>query len=106
MKHVEYNTQDVCSKKIIFDIDDEGKIRNLTFIGGCNGNLKAIGKLCEGKDASEIATLLQSNFTKQIKRGLCKCIDLIFHFTFLLFVVLLYKLQRFRHLHYFFLLIQ
>ena len=61
MKHVEYNTQDVCSKKIIFDIDDEGKIRNLTFIGGCTGNLKAIGKLCEGKDANEVAELLKGN---------------------------------------------
>ena len=61
MKHVEYNTEGVCSKKIIFDIDDEGKIRNLTYIGGCNGNLKAIGKLCEGKDALEIAKLLEGN---------------------------------------------
>ena len=61
MKHIEYNTQDVCSKKIIFDIDDEGKIRNLSFVGGCNGNLKAIGKLCEGKDAKEIAKLLAGN---------------------------------------------
>ena len=61
MKHIEYNTSDVCSKKIIFDIDDEGKIRNLTYIGGCNGNLKAIGKLCEGKDALEIAKLLEGN---------------------------------------------
>ena len=61
MKHIEDDTKDVCSKKIIFDIDDEGKIRNLTFIGGCNGNLKAIGKLCEGKDASQIAKLLEGN---------------------------------------------
>lgn len=61
MKHIEYNTSDVCSKKIIFDIDENGKIRNLTFIGGCNGNLKAIGKLCEGKDAKDIAKLLEGN---------------------------------------------
>ena len=61
MKHIEYNTCDVCSKKIIFDIDDEGKIINLTYVGGCNGNLKAIGKLCEGKDALEIAKLLEGN---------------------------------------------
>ena len=61
MKHIEYNTSDVCSKKIIFDIDDEGNIRNLTYIGGCNGNLKAIGKLCEGKNALEIAKLLEGN---------------------------------------------
>lgn len=61
MKHIEYKTQGVCSQKIIFDIDDENKIRNLIFIGGCNGNLRAIGKLCEGKDANEIANILKGN---------------------------------------------
>ncbi len=61
MKHVDYIPQGVCSKKISFDIDDNNKIRNLTFLYGCNGNLKAIGKLCEGKDALEIANILENN---------------------------------------------
>ena len=37
----------VCSKLIDFDLE-EGKIHNLKYLGGCNGNLKAIGALLEG----------------------------------------------------------
>ena len=37
----------VCSKKIDFDLID-GKIYNLKYLGGCNGNLQAIGSLLEG----------------------------------------------------------
>lgn len=61
MKHITYRTKGVCSSAISFDIDDEGKMHNLSFIGGCNGNLKAIGRLCEGKEAAEIAKLLEGN---------------------------------------------
>jgi uncharacterized protein (TIGR03905 family) len=31
------------------------------FTGGCNGNLKAIGRLVEGKDAKEVAGILRGN---------------------------------------------
>ena len=61
MKHVEYTPRGVCSTKIVFDIDDQGLIRNLAFTNGCNGNLKAIGKLCEGQKAEHIKTLLAGN---------------------------------------------
>lgn len=61
MEHHVYYPQGVCSRQIDFDLDDAGKIHNLVFTGGCNGNLKAIAKLCEGKEASEIATLLNGN---------------------------------------------
>ena len=54
MKAVEYKTHGTCSKVIRFDIDDEGRIHNLKFEGGCNGNLQGIGKLCEGMKAEEI----------------------------------------------------
>lgn len=50
----------VCSRQITFDYED-GKIYNLRFVGGCNGNLKAIGKLCEGKDLKEIRDILKGN---------------------------------------------
>ena len=60
MEHVTYTPSGVCSKQIDFDIED-GKIRNLVYIGGYNGNLKAIGKLVEGKDAGEVADILRGN---------------------------------------------
>ena len=42
-------------------IDDNGIIRNMSFIGGCNGNLKAISKLCEGQKAENIKNILAGN---------------------------------------------
>ena len=56
----EYAPQGVCSRKINFDIV-EGKLHNVHFTGGCLGNLIAISKLVEGKDAKEVATLLEGN---------------------------------------------
>ncbi len=61
MKHVTFSPKGVCAMQIDFDIDDENKMHNVKFIGGCNGNLKAIGLLTEGKDASEIAGILKGN---------------------------------------------
>jgi len=60
MEHVTFNPKGVCSVQIDFDIED-GKLYNVSFIGGCNGNLKAIGRLVEGKDAKEIADILRGN---------------------------------------------
>ena len=56
----EYAPQGVCSRKINFDIID-GKLHNVRFTGGCPGNLIAISKLVEGKDAREISDLLEGN---------------------------------------------
>lgn len=61
MKNFVYTPQRVCSKQITFDIDDDNKLHNVKFLGGCPGNLLAIGKLIEGKDASEIAGILKDN---------------------------------------------
>ena len=61
MDHHTYKPSGVCSVKIDFDIDDDKKLHNVVFTGGCNGNLKAIGRLVEGKDASEIASVLKGN---------------------------------------------
>lgn len=61
MKSYSYQTAGVCSKQINFNVDDEGKLHNVEFIGGCPGNLLAIGKLVEGKDAKEIADILRGN---------------------------------------------
>lgn len=61
MKHVTYSPKGVCAYQIDYDIDDAGTIRNLVFEGGCNGNLKAIGKLLEGMDARKAADILRGN---------------------------------------------
>ena len=61
MKHVEFTPKNVCSQKIIFDITDDNKITNLSFIGGCSGNLRAISKLLEGFPAEKAIEILQGN---------------------------------------------
>ncbi len=61
MNHITFKPKGVCSFQIDFDIDDENKLHNTSFMGGCNGNLKAIGRLVEGKDAAEIADILRGN---------------------------------------------
>lgn len=58
--HYRYKTKNVCSSEINFDLV-EGKLHNVVFTGGCNGNLKAIGKLVEGMDADQVIALLKGN---------------------------------------------
>ncbi len=52
-----YRTQGVCSRSISFDLDN-GIVSNVKFDGGCNGNLKGISALAEGKPATEVIDVL------------------------------------------------
>ncbi len=54
-----YNTQGTCSRQIIIDVDDNGIIEQVTFIGGCNGNTKGISSLVKGMKIDEVITKLQ-----------------------------------------------
>lgn len=56
-----YEPKGVCPMQISFDIDDDNRVTNIEFFGGCNGNLKAISKLVDGKTAEEIYNLLAGN---------------------------------------------
>jgi uncharacterized protein (TIGR03905 family) len=49
----EFKTKGTCSQKIFFDVE-EGKLKNVQFLGGCNGNLKGIAALVEGMDIDEV----------------------------------------------------
>lgn len=53
MFHYDYKTHDTCSQVISLDIDGD-KVHNISFMGGCNGNLKAIPILVEGMTVTEI----------------------------------------------------
>ena len=55
-----YRTNGVCSVQINFKLNND-VVTDVEFIGGCNGNLKAIGRLVEGKDAKEVAEILRGN---------------------------------------------
>ena len=49
----EYKTKGTCSQRIFFEIED-GKVKNVQFVGGCNGNLKGIAALVEGMDVQDV----------------------------------------------------
>lgn len=49
----EYKTKGTCSQRILFEIKD-GKVYNVEFIGGCNGNLQGISKLVDGLDVDTV----------------------------------------------------
>ena len=56
MRH-NFRTQGVCSHTISFDLEN-GIVSNVAFEGGCNGNLKGIAALAEGKNAGELINTL------------------------------------------------
>lgn len=53
-----YKTRGTCSRQIDFELEN-GIVKNVTFFGGCNGNLKGIGALVEGKPAQEVIEILK-----------------------------------------------
>ncbi len=54
----EHKLKGVCSRSVSFEIND-GKVSNVKFVGGCNGNLKAIGTLVEGMEVDEVISRLE-----------------------------------------------
>lgn len=53
-----YKTHGTCAREISFELED-GIVKNVSFFGGCNGNLKGISALVEGKKAEEIIPLIK-----------------------------------------------
>ncbi|MBQ6121123.1 MAG: TIGR03905 family TSCPD domain-containing protein [Clostridia bacterium] len=58
--HHDYRTEMVCSQLISFDLDGD-TVSNIRFMGGCNGNLKAISKLVDGWSVDKIESYLKGN---------------------------------------------
>ena len=54
MKHIVYQTSGTCSQQIDLDIDDENRVRNVQFLGGCNGNLQGVSRLVEGMKVEDV----------------------------------------------------
>ena len=55
-----YRTRGVCATTINFEIED-GIVSDVSFVGGCNGNLKAISRLVEGMEAEKVIDILKGN---------------------------------------------
>ena len=54
----EYTPVGVCSRKIYLEVND-GKVENIEFVGGCNGNLKGIAELVKGMDVEDVIERLE-----------------------------------------------
>ena len=65
----EFKTSGTCSRSILFDVVD-GKVQNVQFIGGCNGNLKGIAALVEGMDVDTVIERVQG-ITCGMKKTSC-----------------------------------
>ena len=55
-----YKTRRVCAREIDFNLDGD-VVSDISFLGGCNGNLKAISKLCDGMTVEQIEKKLKGN---------------------------------------------
>jgi uncharacterized protein (TIGR03905 family) len=54
----QYKTKGTCSAMITFELDND-QVKNVKFMGGCNGNLKGIGALVEGMNIDDAITRLE-----------------------------------------------
>lgn len=55
---MKYRPRGVCSQEINFEIEDN-KVKNVSFLGGCSGNLQGIGRLIEGMDVNEAISRIE-----------------------------------------------
>ena len=51
--HYTYKTKGTCSQQIEFDLNGD-VVTNVSFLGGCNGNLKAISSLVDGMTVEDV----------------------------------------------------
>ena len=54
-----YSCKGTCSRSINFCMDENHIITGVTYTGGCNGNLKGVGALCEGQKAEDLIQRLE-----------------------------------------------
>ena len=54
-----YKTKGVCAQGIEFEIDDNKKVHNVKFTGGCSGNTQGVAKLVEGMKAEDAIARLE-----------------------------------------------
>ena len=75
MKTVSIKPENVCSREMILEIDDDGTIKSAKVIGGCMGNLQGICKLIEGLKANQVIEKLQGIKCRGSRTGETSCPD-------------------------------
>lgn len=54
-----FNLHGTCAKQVNFELNDENLIKNVKFVGGCNGNAKGIAALAENRSSLEVISALE-----------------------------------------------
>ena len=54
-----YKTSGVCSSAISFEIDEQGKVHDVKFQGGCSGNTQGVARLIDGMDIDEAISRIE-----------------------------------------------
>ena len=54
-----YKTSGVCSRSIDIEVEDN-IVKDVSFVGGCNGNLKGIGALISGMNIDDVIDKLEN----------------------------------------------
>ena len=75
MKTLTIKPENVCSREMIIDIDDDGTIVSAKVIGGCMGNLQGICRLIEGQKAEAVISKLQGIRCRGSRTGETSCPD-------------------------------
>ena len=75
MRTLTIKPENVCSREMIIDIDDDGIIVSAKVIGGCMGNLQGICRLIEGQKAEAVISKLQGIRCRGSRTGETSCPD-------------------------------
>ena len=58
MQHFDYKPHGVCPMRISFDLEGD-TVHNVSFTGGCNGNLQGMSRLVEGMNIDDVIARVQ-----------------------------------------------
>ena len=75
MKTITIKPEQVCSREMIIDIDDDGTIVHAKVIGGCMGNLQGLCKLIEGMKVEDVISRLEGIKCRGSRTGETSCPD-------------------------------
>lgn len=54
-----YKMNGTCARQVNYQVDESGKIKNVEFVNGCDGNLKGLALLLEGMDVDDAIKRLE-----------------------------------------------
>ena len=75
MQVITFKPNNVCSREMTIEVDDNGVITHAQVIGGCNGNLQGICRLIEGRKVEDVIKTLKGIKCRGSRTGETSCPD-------------------------------